>query len=159
MSQLTRNAASEPTRVGRVTGLRINSFAALVILLLEYGLGIWVNLYGQLPGADHGANIADGFARAIYNGPVGLSIHAVLGVVLLASATAALVRAILVRRAALIAGAVVGFAGILTAGLSGARFVGSGNNAASISMAIAAGVAIGGYALILFIAPGTAAER
>jgi hypothetical protein len=141
-------------RAGGITGLRFNSFAALVMVLLEYGLGIWVNLYGQLPAADHGANVGEGFARAIYNGPVGLSIHAVLGVVLLASASAALVRAILVRRAALVAAAVVGFIGILVAGLSGASFVGSGNNAASMSMAVAAGVAIGCYAFILLISAG-----
>jgi hypothetical protein len=122
-----------------------------VILLLEYGLGIWINLYGHLPAADHGADVATGFARAIGNGPVGLSIHAVLGVILLASAAAALVRALLVRRPGLIAAAVIGFVAIVDAGLSGAWFVGSGSNAASMSMAIAAGVAVGGYALVLLI--------
>jgi len=33
----------------RMTGLRANSFAAIVILLIEYGLGAWVSLYGHLP--------------------------------------------------------------------------------------------------------------
>jgi hypothetical protein len=128
-------------------------------VLLEFGLGIWVNLYGHLPAADHGANVGEGFARAIYNGPVGLSIHAVLGVVLLASASAALVRAILVRRTALIAAAVLSFIAVVVAGLNGASFVGSGNNAASMSMAIAAGVAIGGYAFILLIGADRRAAR
>lgn len=48
----------------RVRGLRIASLAAVVMLLIEYGSGIWVNLYGQLPAADHGAGVATGFGRA-----------------------------------------------------------------------------------------------
>jgi hypothetical protein len=136
-------------------GLRINSFAAVAALLVEYGLGIWVNLYGHLPASDHGANVAVGFGRAVSQGPVGLSIHAVLGVVLLASAVAALVRAILVRRLTLIAAAVAGLRGIVIAGLSGSSFVSNGSNAASMSMALAAGVAIFAYAFILFVSRST----
>ena len=81
-----------------VRGLRANSFAALVILLIEYGFGVWVNLYGQLRASDHGANVATGFGRAVADGPVGLSIHAVLGAVLIVSAVTAVVRSFLARR-------------------------------------------------------------
>ena len=38
----------------RVRGLRNNVFAGLVMLLLEYGLGVWTNLYEHLPASDHG---------------------------------------------------------------------------------------------------------
>lgn len=152
----TGSVRTEAPAASRLSGLRGNSFGALVILLLQYGLGIWVNIYGHIPAADHGANVASGFARAISDGPVGLSIHAALGVVLLASGTAALVRAVLVRavgvrRTALLAAAVVGLTCIVIAGLSGAAFVGNGSSAASMSMAMATGVAIGGYAFILLI--------
>jgi hypothetical protein len=153
----TGSARSGETRADRLPGLRGNSFGAMVILLLQYGLGIWVNLYARIPAGDHGANVASGFARAISNGPVGLSIHAVLGVLLIASGAAALVRAFLVRRRALIVAAGVGLICILVAGLSGAAFVGNGSNGASMSMAIAAGVAILAYALILFRSAGTEA--
>jgi len=47
----------------RLTGLRVDSFAAIVVLLIEYGLGVWVGLYGRLPASGHGASIATGFAR------------------------------------------------------------------------------------------------
>jgi hypothetical protein len=147
----TGSVRAGETRADRLPGLRGNSFGALVILLLQYGLGIWVNLYAHLPAADNGAGLASGFARAISNGPVGLSIHAVLGVILIASAVAALVRACLVRRRALIVAAAVGLTCILAAGFSGAAFVGNGSDAASMSMAVAAGVAIFAYALILFL--------
>jgi hypothetical protein len=162
MSELTDSAAREravTSSIGRVTGLRINSFAALVALLVQYGLGIWVNLYAQMPAADHGANVPEGFARAIYNGPVGLSIHAVVGVILVASAVAALVRALLVRRPALVAAAAAGLLGIVVAAISGASFVGNGSNAASLSMALAAGLAIGAYAVILFISASRRSDQ
>lgn len=137
-----------------VRGLRANSFAAIVILLVEYGLGVWVNLYGHLPTSDRGASLAAGFGRAVADGPVGLSIHAMLGVVLVVSAATALVRSILVRGPALIALTAVGLVAIVAALLSGARFVGNGDNASSMGMAVAAGVAIGAYALVLFLSAG-----
>ena len=138
-------------------GLRANSFAAVVILLVEYGLGVWMSLYGQLPASDHGTSLAAGFGRAVAGGPVGLSIHAVLGAVLVVSAATALVRSILVRRVALIALTSAGLLSVVAAALSGARFVGSGGNTSSMSMAVAAGTAIGAYALVLFATAGVPA--
>lgn len=146
--------AGKALSVKRVRGLRANSLAALVILLIEYGLGVWVNLYGHLPVSDHGASLTTGFGRAIAGGPVGLSIHAVFGVVLVVSATTALVRSVLVRRRAPMTVTAVGLAAVLIAGVSGARFVGSGSNASSMTMAVSAGVAIGAYALALFLSAG-----
>jgi hypothetical protein len=140
-----------------VQGLRANSLAALVILLIEYGLGVWVNLYGQLPASDHGANVAAGFGRAVADGPAGLSIHAVLGAVLIVSAVTAVVRSFRTRRLVLISATIVGLVAVAAAALSGAGFVGDGSNAASMSMGIAAGVAIGAYALVLFLPAGASA--
>jgi len=134
-----------------VQGLRANSFAALVILLIEYGFGVWVNLYGQLPASDHGASVATSFGRAVADGPAGLSIHAVLGAVLIVSAVSAVVRSLRVRRPVFIAAAIVGLVAVVGAALSGASFVGRGGNASSMSMAVAAGLAIGAYALVLFL--------
>lgn len=138
----------------RVRGFRANSFAAIVILLVEYGLGIWVNLYGNLPASDSGASLAAGFGRAVARGPVGLSVHAVLAVVLIVSAISALIRSILVRRPVLIAVTAVGLVAILDAAVSGARFVGHEDNATSMAMAVAAGAAIGAYAIALFLSAG-----
>ena len=153
--------SGDPTHAraaARVRGLRANSFAAVVMLVAEYGLGIWVNLYGQLPGSDHGASIAAGFARAIYKGPVGLAVHALLGVLLIVSALSAVVRAVLVRRLALIGATAVGLVAIVVAALSGASFVGDGSNSSSMGMAVATGVAVAAYALVLLLAAGIAAS-
>ncbi|MGH9299277.1 MAG: hypothetical protein ACRDZT_05120, partial [Acidimicrobiales bacterium] len=43
---------------------------------------------------------------------------------------------------------------VITAGLSGARFVSEGTNASSMTMAVAAGAAIGAYALVLLLSAG-----
>ena len=147
-------AAPEPGAAlgGRVRGLRIASLAAVVMLLIEYGFGIWVNLYGQLPAADHGAGAATGFGRAITDGPAGLTIHALLGVALLASAITIVVRAILARRGWPIALAVLGLCAIGVSAINGSRFVGDPSNAASFAMGLAAAVAILCYVIIGFAA-------
>lgn len=161
-STFTTPATVERRAAARMLALRANSFAAIVILLVQYGLGIWVNLYGHLPASDHGSNIAAGFGRAVSRGPVGLSIHAVLGAFLVVTAVAAVVRAVLVRRRALVAATAVGLIAIVVAALSGASFVGNGSNGASMSMAVTGGVAIGAYALVLLLsasAPGAGTDR
>jgi hypothetical protein len=140
----------------RMRGLRANSFAAIVILLIEYGLGVWVSLYGHLPASDHGADLATGFAQAVSKGPAGLSIHAVLGAILVISAITAVVRAALARRPAMVGATAVGLLAIVLAVLSGASFVGDDSNGASMSMAVGAGLAIGAYALVLLLSAGAA---
>ena len=132
-------------------GLRINSFAAVVMLVTEYGLGIWVNIYAHLPAADRGKGTFAAFASAVANGPVVLALHAVLGVLLLVSGITMIVRAVLVGRPTLIVIGAVGLLAIIAAWFSGARFVGHGGNSASFSMAIATAVAIAGYVTVLFI--------
>lgn len=146
MSARAVNAAKQ-TR-----GLVVNSFAAIVMLLIEYGLGVWVNLYGKLPDSDKGVSAATGFGRAITDGPVGLSIHAVFGLLLLATAITALVRSISVRRPGLVVTTAVGLLAVVGAGVSGSSFVGDGANGSSMTMAVLGGVAIGAYALVCFLA-------
>ena len=149
-------AAASPTVgnnvAGEVRGLRINALAGLVMLLLEYGLGVWTNLYAHLPASDHGKATFAAFGGAVAHGPVGLALHALLGTLLIVTAIFVVVRAALVHRAAPIVLACVGLIAVLAAWSSGTKFVGDGANGASFGMAIATGVAILAYATILFIA-------
>jgi hypothetical protein len=126
------------------------------MLVVEFGLGVWVNLYASLPAADQGANITTGFARAIANGPFGLSIHAIVGALLIISATTAVVRAALVKRRVLIAVTSIGLLAVVFAALSGAQFIGDSASDTSMSMTIGAAAAMICYALILFITPSDA---
>jgi hypothetical protein len=137
-------------------GLRINSFSAVVMLLIEYGLGIWVNLYAQIPASDHGKGTFAAFGAAVANGPVALALQAVLGTLLLVTAIALIVRAALARKAAATVIGAIAFLAVVAAWLSGARFVGDAAGAASFGMAIATGVALLSYVTILFV-PGLTA--
>lgn len=146
------NRVGEPpaARSGaRASGLRANSFAAVVMLLIEFGLGSWVNLYARLPASDRGRGSFAAFADAITEGPVGLSLHAVLGTLLIVTAISAVVRAALVRRPALIALATVALLAIVAAWLSGAKFVGDADSGASLGIAMATGIALLAHASIL----------
>jgi len=148
---VTTTLSERAVPAARFAGLRANSFAAIIALLVEFCLGIWVNLYGHLPAADHGANVGTGFSRAISGGPVGLSIHAVVGALIVISSVTATVRAVLVRRPVVLVPAVLGLLAVVDAAVSGATFVGNGSNAASMSMAVATAVAVACYAFLLLI--------
>ncbi len=146
----TRNTA------GKIRGLRITVLAGLVMLLLEYALGVWTNLYALLPASDHGKATFSAFAGAVAHGPAGLALHALLGTLLIVTAVSVVVRAALVRQAAPVVLGCVALLAILAAWFSGTKFVSDAANGASFSMAIATAVALLGYAIILFIAvPGS----
>jgi len=133
----------------RISGLRRASFAAFVMLVVQVALGIYVNLYVTVPGADHG----QGFGQAIANGPAGLTLHIVVGLLLILAALGFLVQAILARRPALIAAAVLGLLAMVGAGASGSAFTGSGNDSASMAMALLAAVGLLCYGASLFMLP------
>jgi hypothetical protein len=72
----------------------------------------------------------------------------VISLLLLGAAIGALVRAIRARK--LIVPTSVGLAAIVAAGISGASFVGSQDNGASLSMALATAVAMFSYLVAVF---------
>jgi len=150
---------SAPREVKALDGLRSNSFAAVVMLLLEFGLGVGVNLYATLPVADHGKALFPAFGTAVTGGPIVLAVHAVLGTILLITGISAVVRASLARQFALIVITGISLLAIVAAWLSGAQFIGTMANGASMTMAIATAVSILCYALVLFIVPGSLAQR
>jgi hypothetical protein len=139
----------------RVTGLRRAGFAAFVMLVVQFALGIYVNLYVTVPSADHG----HGFGQAIANGPAGLTLHIVLGLLLILAAIGFLVQAILARQPALIAAAVLGLLAMIGAAASGSAFTGSGRDGASMAMAALAAVGLLCYGTSLFLLPRSAASH
>jgi hypothetical protein len=151
-----RAAPATPAAPGRGSvrgdrGLRPNCFAAVVMLLLEYGLGIWVNLYVQIPASDHGKGTFAAFGAAVADGPAALALHALLGTLLLVTAVTLIFRAVLARKTVTTVIGVVALLAIITAWLSGARFTGASASGASFSMATATGLALLCYVIILFV--------
>ena len=126
----------------RRSGLRKNSAAICVMLLVQYGLGMGVNLYARVPAADRGAGVIAALGRALTSQPVVLAVHAALGLLMLVAGVSVLVRAILARHPGAITTSAVGLAAIFAAAFSGATFVGDGQDGASMAMAILTGVAL-----------------
>src|ERR1700729_1843503 len=112
--------------------LRRASLAVLVLLVAEYGLGMYVNLYVLVPSADHGG----GLGGAIGNGPLTLSLHGAIGLLLGLGALGVLVQAVMARRPGVIVASAAGLVGVGLAAAAGASFVSSGQTADSMAMSV-----------------------
>jgi hypothetical protein len=139
MTTTQHDTQTEPS-AGRLAALRGNCLGAAVLLIIQFGLGIGVNLYVTLP--EHKPFISTVFGSAT------LAAHAIVALVLLGAAVGALARAIRVRKA--IAFTSVGLAAVVAAGIAGATFARSQNNGASLAMALATAVAMFSYLAAIF---------
>jgi len=127
--------------------LRRGSLAVLVLLVAEYAIGMYVNLYVTVPGADHRGSLG----AAIANGPAALSVHAVLGLLLGLGALGAAAQSILVRRWGLIVASVIGLLAMIFASVAGTGFTSTGDDSASMAMSVLTGVAMLCYAANLYL--------
>src|SRR5258708_12763741 len=87
-ANIERTSQHSPTarQARRLSGLRQNSAAISVMLLVQYGLGMGVNLYAKVPAADHATGLAPALGRALTSQPAVLAAHAVLGLQILLAA-------------------------------------------------------------------------
>ena len=139
---------SAPKRQSRQVRLRQVSLAILIVLIVQFALGIGVNLYVTLPAAGH-----PGHASWFGNGAL-LALHAALGIFLILAAIAVLVRAIMARNATLIATSAAGLVAILLAAFFGASFTAKLTDGYSLGMAIAFAAALACYAIGLYALTG-----
>ena len=146
-------APGRHTRRPGPRGLRRVSVSVLIMLVLQYGLGIVLNLYVEVPASAAHAGIFTEIATA----PLTLTVHAVLGIALIGTAVLAVARAVGVRdrRPAVLATA--GLTAIGGAFGAGEVFVRNGQDTASLAMAVLTGVALLCYVGMLALA--TAAGR
>jgi hypothetical protein len=138
MTATAQHDAQAPTR--RLAALRGNCMGAAVLLIIQFGLGIGVNLYVTLP--KHKSFFPTVFSSAM------LAAHGIVALVLLGAAISALVRAIRSRRAIVLTSA--GLAAVLAAAIAGASFASSQSNGASLGMALATAVAMFCYLAAIF---------
>ena len=130
--------ADTPSR--RLAALRGNCMGAAVLLIVQFGLAIAVNLNVTLPG--HKAFFSTVSGSAL------LAAHVIVALVLLGASISALVRAIRARR--VIVPAAIGLAAVLAAATAGAAFTSTQNNGASLAMALASAVAMVSYLAAIF---------
>ena len=146
-------------RAGGVAILRRISLGMAIALLVQYGLGMVVNLDVTVPARDQGGGVFTAIGRALANGPAGLAIHAGLGLLLIVGAIQLVVRSVLARHRPLIWLSSVSLLAIIGAAFNGAAFVNSGNDGASLGMAMLTGIALLCMTISLYVlgsAPGAA---
>jgi hypothetical protein len=132
----TRISAATPG----LAALRGTCMGAAVLLIVQFGLGIGVNLYVTLP-----ANKS--FFATVF-GSAAVAVHAIVALALLGAAIAALVRALGARRAVVFTSA--GLAAIVAAAAAGVSFAASQSDGASLAMALATAVAMFCYLAAIF---------
>jgi len=143
MSTLTeRHAGSD--QVVRLDRVRMASFGALTMLILQFVLGTAYNLYGTAPTKTKSVGL--------FSSPL-LAIHVVIGILLIIAAAVLVFRAVQARAGsgAVLASSVVALLAILAAAGDGSAFANNGDNGPSLGMAIGTAIAMLCYAANLVI--------
>lgn len=150
---ITRDVPDSRLRLPGPTSLRRDCLVTLIALVLQFGLGMILNLYVRVPHGDSEA----GFLTEVRTAPLGLTLHALLGTALLCAAVVLLVGAIRAKDRLLTALAATGLAAVAGAFASGELFVRDGRDGVSLAMALLTGVALMCYAGALARAKATSA--
>jgi hypothetical protein len=145
----TATRPASPPAPASLARLRRGSLVALVLVVAEYLIGMYVNLFVTIPRADHG----HGVGSAIANGPAILATHAVIGLLLGLAALGVLVQAIMARHVGAIAASAAGLFALAFASAAGASFTTSGHPADSMAMSVLTGVGLLCYAANLYLLP------
>lgn len=144
----------------RIARLQRIVFGAIVLIMLQAAIGVYVNLYVTIPLHHPGANppfssylsgSSRSIAWAITHGATALVVHALLGLTLVVAVIGVAVYAVRLRR--WVIGILSVAAGLLVieAGFKGASFVDFQNNSSSLIMALLAFGAVACYATILYL--------
>jgi hypothetical protein len=141
---LMNSGAGRHTRLPDLTRLHRACVATLIALVAEFALGMWLNLYVAVPSADQHA----GIVQVITNGPLLLTIHALLGTFLIATAIVLLIRAVKVGDSTVIGLASVGLGAVIGAFGAGEFFARDGESKTSLWMAMLTGIALLSYIAI-----------
>jgi heme A synthase len=146
----TRTADTSAALAPKVANrIRMASFGALTMLIIQFVLGTAYSLYGTAP--------TSGKSVGMFSSPL-LAVHVIMGILIIIAAIMLVVRAVQARHRATIATTVVGLLVILGAFGAGSSFTRDGSNGASLGMAAATAVAMLCYAanLVILGKPGAA---
>jgi hypothetical protein len=140
--------------------LRRIVLGAMVLVLIQSAIGMYVNLYVTIPLKHPGANppfsnylggSTHSLAWALAHGSRQLVVHAVLGLALAVLVIGVAVYAIRLRRWVIAILSVVGGLMVIEAGFKGMSFLDFQNNSSSIFMALLAFGSLACYAAILYL--------
>jgi hypothetical protein len=135
-----------PPQTSRLVRIRMSSLGAVIMLIIEFILGIIYNLYGTAPTSTKSVGL--------FSSP-DLALHVILGILLVIAALGQLIRAITVRHALSIWMSAIGLVAIVAAGSAGLGFAGNGAAGASLGMSLAFAVALACYVVLVFALPSS----
>jgi hypothetical protein len=138
----TTQSVTTPARAAGRRALRGNCMGAAVLLVIQFGLGTAVNLYVTLPSGK------SFWSKVFSDGTV--AVHAIVALLLIGASVSALVRAIRGGYRLTVVLTSVGLVAVIVAAASGVAFVRNGSSGASLSMALAAAVAMFCYLAAIF---------
>jgi hypothetical protein len=138
--------------------MRSQFLGTLIFLIIQFLLGMAVNLFVTIPTNHPGANppeyfggVAQSVTWAILHGHVLLIIHATLGLLLVLNALGLLIAAIRARARDLIWVTSLGLFGVLAAGFNGGSFLNYNQDFSSMIMATFFAWAVIAYAVGIFV--------
>jgi hypothetical protein len=140
----------------RVGVLRRRTATTLVMLVVQFLVGVSLNLYVTIPtrhpGAGSGPYLSGALSSVFWSftsGPPLLMVHVVIGIVLLLSGIELVVHGVRAGRRAAIWLAAVGLTAIIFAGFNGASFLKYNQNISSMLMSGGFGVSVVCYVGLL----------
>jgi hypothetical protein len=146
------------TTPATVARLRGQVFGAVVMIALQTGFGMFVNLFVSIPKHHPGANPSDYFSGsthsvvwAISHGAVALAIHVVLGLLLALMVIGIVARAFSIGRPSVIIWSILGALGSIGAGFTGAGFLDFNEDVSSFFMAILALASLLCFVIVIYL--------
>jgi len=137
----TATSATGQALASRLARIRVSSLGGVIMLIIEFILGIAYNLYGTAPTASKSVGL--------FSSPL-LALHVIVAILLVIAAVGQLIRAIGTRHRLTIWMSATGLVAILAAGFAGTGFAGNGAAGASLGMALAFAVALAAYVVLVF---------
>jgi hypothetical protein len=148
-----------PEKVARLRG---QVLGAVIVIALQAGFGMFVNLFVSIPKNHAGANPANYFSGstrsvvwAISHGAVALAVHVVLGLLLALMVITIVARAFSIGRASIITWSVMGAMGAIGAGFTGAGFLDFNEDVSSFFMAVLALASLLCFVIVLYLPWGS----
>jgi hypothetical protein len=140
--------------------IRYGYLGVMVVLMVQFLIGMAVNLFVTVPRDHPGANppeyftgVAQSVTWAILHGPVLLILHAGLGLILVLFGFRLLVPAIRSRHRPTIVTAAIGAVAVLGAGFNGGSYLNYHEDFSSMIMATCFAIAVTAYLVGLFGLP------
>ena len=136
-------------------GLRRHTLAIMGILVLQFLVGMWVNLYTAIPAhhpgmsPDYFAGVVGGVVWSLGAGAFGLRLHVILGLLLGLMGIAHLARVLRDRSQSPWGWSVLGLCGLVGAGANGVSFLNYGRDFSSLLMSVGFALALIGYGMAM----------